>query len=395
VTDPADPAATDAPPAAPSADPPVLELARALVRVPSVTPEDAGCQRILAERLKALGFTLHDLSSGPVRNLYARLGDARPVVCLAGHTDVVAPGPRDDWTDDPFAATVRDGRLYGRGAADMKGALAAMVCAVEGLLAEGTRPAGSIAFLVTGDEEGDAAEGTAHMVGWLEARDELPDFCIVGEPSSTEVLGDTLKHGRRGSVTGTLTVHGVQGHVAFPERADNPIHRALGALDALAGHHFDDGDADFQPTTLQMSNIHAGTGATNVTPGHLAVVFNLRFSPRSTPASIDARVREVLDGAGLRYDLEWQVAGHPFLTGAGPLTEALGAAVHEVTGRRTALSTTGGTSDARFIAPKGVAVAELGLVNRTIHQVDECVPVADLEALARIYGAALRRLLGL
>lgn len=370
----------------------VLDLARALVRVPSVTPEDGGCQRILTERLAALGFAVHDLTSGRVRNFYARLGEARPVVCLAGHTDVVAPGPPDDWSCGPFEGQVRDGTLLGRGAADMKGALAAMVCAVEAHLKAGP-PAGSIAFLVTGDEEGDAAEGTARMVAWLAERDELPDFCVVGEPSSTERLGDTIKHGRRGSVTGHLSVHGVQGHVAFPERADNPIHRALAALDALAAHHFDAGDDHFQPTTLQMSNIHAGTGATNVIPGHLAVVFNVRFSPRSTPDAIDAQVRRILDGHGLRYDLKWQVSGHPFLTEAGPLTEVLRAAVREVTGRVPELSTTGGTSDARFIAPKGVPVAELGLVNTTIHKVDEQVPVADLEALARIYAAVLRRLL--
>jgi len=372
----------------------VVELARELVRVPSVTPEDGGCQRILTERLKALGFTVHDLTRGRVRNFYARRGTARPVVCLAGHTDVVAPGPQDDWTSPPFDAQVRDGSLFGRGAADMKGALAAMVCAVERHIeATGGGGSGSIAFLVTGDEEGDAAEGTARMVEWLEERDELPDFCIVGEPSSTEVLGDTIKHGRRGSVTGNLTVYGVQGHVAFPERAENPIHGALAALDALAAHHFDDGDADFQPTTLQMSNIHAGTGATNVIPGRMSVCFNLRFSPRSTPESIDAQVRKVLDGHGLRYELTWQVSGHPFLTGPGPLTDVLAGAVREVTGRTPGLSTTGGTSDARFIAPKGVPVAELGLVNATIHKVDERVDVADLAALSRIYAAALRRLL--
>jgi succinyl-diaminopimelate desuccinylase len=371
-----------------------LELARELVRAPSVTPEDAGCQRILTDRLQALGFAVHDLSSGPVRNFYARFGAARPIVCLAGHTDVVAPGPEADWTAPPFDPVLRDGRLYGRGAADMKGALAAMVCAVEGYLAEAPHTPGSIAFLVTGDEEGDAAEGTARMVEWLKARDELPDFCIVGEPSSTEALGDTVKHGRRGSVTGDLVVHGVQGHVAFPERADNPIHNALAALDALAAHHFDDGDDHFQPTTLQMSNLHAGTGATNVIPGHLSVCFNLRFSPRSTPASIDRQVREILDRDGLRYDLTWHVSGHPFLTAEGPLTEALRAAVHEVTGRTPALSTTGGTSDARFIAPEGVAVAELGLVNRSIHMVDEWAAVDDLGALARVYRAALKRLLG-
>jgi succinyl-diaminopimelate desuccinylase len=373
---------------------PVLALARALVQVPSVTPEDGGCQRILADRLAGLGFSVHHRSVGRVRNFYARLGDARPIVCLAGHTDVVAPGPPEDWTHGPFAAEVRDGRLFGRGAADMKGALAAMVGAVEGYLAAHPRPPGSIAFLVTGDEEGDAADGTARMVEWLDENAELPDFCIVGEPSSTEVLGDTIKHGRRGSVTGRLTVHGVQGHVAFPERADNPIHRALAVLDALAGLHLDDGDGDFPPTTLQMSNIHAGTGATNVIPGHLEVVFNVRFSPRSTPDSIDGRVRATLDRGGFPYDLAWQVSALPFLTRPGRLTEVLQAAVHAATERRPTLSTTGGTSDARFVAARGVPVAELGLVNRSIHQVDESTPAGDIALLSRIYEDALGRLLG-
>lgn len=376
----------------PPSDP--SDLARELIAAPSVTPEDAGCQNILTGRLKALDFAIHDLSEQGVANFYARRGTTGPLVCFAGHTDVVAPGPTEDWRFDPFSPTVADGVLYGRGAADMKGALAAMVCAVERYLSTHPEAPGSISFLITGDEEGDAAHGTRHMVAWLKERSKLPDFCIVGEPSSTEVLGDTIKNGRRGSVSGTLTVHGTQGHVAFPERAENPIHLAMSALDHLAEQHFDDGDEHFQPTRLQMTGIHAGVGATNVIPGHLTVQFNLRFSPASTPQSIDRQVREILDRHGLRYDLEWLLSGHPFLTEEGPLTEAMKAAVFEVTGHHPLLSTTGGTSDARFIAPVGVPVAELGLVNKTIHKVDECVLVADLEALTRIYETVLAKLLG-
>jgi succinyl-diaminopimelate desuccinylase len=368
-----------------------LRLTEALVRVPSVTPDDQGCQAILTERLEAAGFAVQDTGPGPA--FYARIGTRRPVVCLAGHTDVVPAGPTSDWSSDPFTPTLRDGLLVGRGVADMKGALAAMVCAAERYLAANANPPGSIAFLVTGDEEQDGAQGTARMVDALAARDALPDFCIVGEPSSTEVLGDTIKHGRRGSVTGRLTVHGVQGHVAFPERAENPIHRALAALDALAALRLDEGDADFPPTTLQMSNIHAGTGATNVIPGHLEVVFNIRYSPASTPESIAEVVRAVLDRGEFPYDLTWEVSARPFLTGAGRLTEVLREAVRGVTGRAPALSTTGGTSDARFIAARGVPVAELGLVNRSIHKVDEATPAEDIARLSRIYEAALIRLL--
>jgi succinyl-diaminopimelate desuccinylase len=378
----------------PGGDDAALRLTEALVRVPSVTPEDRGCQAVLIDRLKAAGFAVEDGGDGTVAAFYARAGTNRPIVCFAGHTDVVPTGPLADWTSDPFLPVVRDGMLVGRGVADMKGALAAMACAAERYLIGHPSLRGSIAFLVTGDEEQDGAQGTARLVERLAARGELPDFCIVGEPSSTEVLGDTIKHGRRGSATGRLTVHGVQGHVAFPERADNPIHRALAALDALAGLHLDDGDADFPPTTLQMSNIHAGTGATNVIPGHLEVVFNVRFSPRSTPESIDTQVRATLDRGGFPYDLAWQVSALPFLTRSGRLTEALQAAVHGVTGRRPVLATTGGTSDARFVAARGVPVAELGLVNRSIHKVDEATPAGDIALLSRIYEDALGRLLG-
>jgi len=368
-----------------------LRLTEALVRVPSVTPDDHGCQTLVIDRLEAAGFAVEAGDTGPA--FYARIGTRRPVVCFAGHTDVVPTGPLTDWTSDPFAPEVRDGMLYGRGVADMKGAVAAMVCATERYLAAHPDPPGSIAFLITGDEEQDGARGTARLVDRLADRHALPDFCVVGEPSSTEALGDTIKHGRRGSVTGRLTVHGVQGHVAFPERASNPIHSALAALDALAALHLDDGDADFPPTTLQMSNIHAGTGATNVIPGHLEVTFNIRFSPASTPESIDTTVRAVLDRGGFAYDLVWEVSALPFLTRAGRLTEVLQGAVEGVTGRKPVLSTTGGTSDARFVAARGVPVAELGLVNRSIHKVDESTPAGDIALLSRIYEDALTRLL--
>jgi succinyl-diaminopimelate desuccinylase len=334
------------------------------------------------------------MGEGGIANFYARIGAGSPLVCFAGHTDVVTAGPPEDWAHGPFSGQIEGDRLHGRGAADMKGAIAAMTCAAERYLAANPNPSGSIAFLITGDEEGDAAHGTRVMIERLAARGELPDYCIVGEPSSTEVLGDTIKNGRRGSVTGTLTIHGIQGHVAFPERADNPIHNAMAALDHLAGLHFDQGDEHFQPTTLQISNIHAGDGATNVIPGHLTVVFNLRFSPASTPESIDSRVREELDRHRLSYDLGWQLSGLPFITAPGPLTAAIQDAAQAVTGRRPVLSTTGGTSDARFIAPHGVAVAEFGLVNKTIHKVDESAPTADVEALADIYQKVLEKLFG-
>ena len=379
--------------AAPTHQTDPVALTCELVRVPSVTPDDHGCQKVLTDRLEALGFTVHDLAAHGIANFYARLGTAAPVLCFAGHTDVVAPGPVEDWTHGPFTPTEADGLLYGRGVADMKGSIAAMVCAVERFIADTPDFSGSIAFLITGDEEGDAAHGTRHMVEWLKGRDELPDFCIVGEPSSTEILGDTIKHGRRGSVSGTLTIHGVQGHVAFPERATNPIHGALAALDHLAEMHFDDGDGPFQPTRLQITNIHAGQGVTNVTPGRMEVLFNLRFSPASTPESIDTQVRAELDRHKLNYDLAWRVSGHPFITAGGPLTEAMQAAVKDITGNAPALSTTGGTSDARFISPLGVPVAELGLVNTSIHKVDECTPVDDIHRLAEIYRTLLAKLL--
>ncbi|MDH4229739.1 MAG: succinyl-diaminopimelate desuccinylase [Nitrospirota bacterium] len=370
-----------------------LDLARELIAAASVTPRDEGCQAILTGRLAHMGFRVRDMSAHGIANFFARRGNARPMICFAGHTDVVAPGPLSDWTHPPFSPTVTDGVLYGRGAADMKGAIAAALCAVEAFLAMYPNPPGSIAFLITGDEEGDAIHGTRHMVEQLAAEGEMPDFCIVGEPSSTETLGDTIKHGRRGSVSGSLTVYGVQGHVAFPERADNPIHRSMAALDDLARHGFDDGNADFQPTRLQMTDIRSGVGASNVIPGHLVAQFNLRFSPASTPESIDLAVRGILDHHRLKYELTWLLSGLPFVTGPGRLTEAMGEAVRAVTGKKPTLSTTGGTSDARFIAPHGVQVAELGLLNTTIHKVDECVAVADLERLTEIYVGVLERLL--
>lgn len=372
---------------------PTVALTCDLVCVPSVTPEDLGCQSILTERLSALGFEVHDLTFGQVRNFYARRGDSGPHLCFAGHTDVVPPGPEADWSTNPFAAEIVDDTLIGRGVADMKGALAAMVVAVERYLAKTPEPAGSISFLITGDEEGDAVDGTVRMVQWLKQRGELPDFCLIGEPSSSHTLGDTIKNGRRGSINAALTIHGIQGHVAFPDVAENPIHRAAPALDELARLNLDEGDEHFPPTRLQFTNISSGEGASNVIPGALHCTLNLRFSPQSSPESIDAAVRAVLDSHTLRYDLDWKLSGMPVITAPGPLTDAMISAVQSVTGTTPELSTGGGTSDARFIAPAGVAVAELGLKNATIHKVDEGAATADIDALADIYEQVLVNLL--
>jgi succinyl-diaminopimelate desuccinylase len=371
-----------------------LELARELIRRPSVTPVDAGCQALMAERLAAIGFTIEPLPFGPVTNLWARRGASAPLFCFAGHTDVVPSGPGADWTSDPFDPQVRDGRLYGRGAADMKGALAAMVTAVEGFVAAHPDHPGSIAFLVTSDEEGVATDGTVKVVQALQARGETIDYCLVGEPSSLARLGDTLKIGRRGSLTGLLTIHGKQGHVAWPQRASNPFHIAAPALAALCAEVWDQGNAHFPPTSLQVANLNMGTGADNVIPGRLVCQFNLRFSTELTAELIDARVRRILDTGGFPYDLTWRLSGNPFLTATGELVAATRAAVAEVMGIAAELSTTGGTSDGRFIAPTGAQVVELGPRNATIHQVDECVAVAELDALAVIYEGILGRLLG-
>ncbi len=370
-----------------------LQLAIDLVRRPSVTPDDAGCQRLLADRLAALGFRIEPMRFGEVDNLWARRGTGHPVFCFAGHTDVVPPGPLDRWTSPPFEPTVRDGRLYGRGTADMKGSLAAMITAMEAFIAERPRHAGSIAFLLTSDEEGPAMDGTVRVVEALEARGEKLRWCLVGEPTGTARVGDVIKNGRRGSLNGRLTVYGRQGHVAYPHLAANPLHAFAPVLAALVAEEWDRGNAHFPPTTFQVSNLNAGTGAENVIPGELTALFNIRFSTELDDATIRRRVEAMLDRGGFRYALEWRLSGNPFLTPAGELVEAARAAVRIVQGIDTELSTSGGTSDGRFIAPTGAQVLELGPLNATIHQVDECVGVGDLDALHAIYLETLRRLL--
>lgn len=371
-----------------------LALAEDLLRRPSVSPEDHGCLDVIAARLEPLGFVNERLQYGPVDNLWARRGRSAPVLCFAGHTDVVPAGPREEWRTDPFEPVVRDGILYGRGSADMKTSLAAMVTATERFIARHPRHRGSLAFLFTSDEEGPSVDGTRRVMQVLEARDEKIDWCVVGEPTSSELLGDTIKIGRRGSLSGRLTVHGVQGHIAYPHLADNPVHAFAPALAELVARHWDEGNEFFQPTTFQVSNIAAGTGAPNVVPGELKVRFNLRFSTEQTVESLQRTVLAILDRHRVKYSLEWFVSGLPFFTPPGLLTEAVAAAVHELTGRRPAYSTTGGTSDGRFIAPTGAQVVELGVVNATIHKVNECVRVDDVELLGRVYERVMERLLG-
>ncbi len=336
-----------------------LDLARELIQRPSVTPDDQGCQTLLAARLQAIGFRVEHLRYGDVDNLWARRGDDTPVFVFAGHTDVVPPGPRESWQTDPFEATILGGQLFGRGAADMKGSIAAMVAACERFVAAHAGHAGSIAFLITSDEEGPATHGTIKVLEHLAARGEHIDYCLVGEPSSQERVGDVIKNGRRGSLNGVLRVHGHQGHVAYPQLADNPIHRAAPALAELAATEWDRGNEHFPPTTFQISNIQAGTGAENVIPGELQVVFNLRFSTESTAAGLQTRIEDTLSRHGLNFDLAWRLSGEPFLTPAGALVEASDAAILDATGLRTELSTSGGTSDGRFIAPTGAQVVEL------------------------------------
>ncbi len=370
-----------------------LELAKNLIARASVTPEDAGCQDTMIARLEAIGFKVERLRFGDVDNFWARRGDQAPVLAFAGHTDVVPTGPLDEWASPPFAPEIRDGLLYGRGAADMKGSLAAMVTACERFVAAHANHTGSIAFLITSDEEGPSVNGTVKVVEHLEARGEKIDWCLVGEPTSSNRVGDVIKNGRRGSLNGKLTVHGQQGHVAYPHLADNPVHRAAAALADLCAEPWDEGNEFFPPTTFQISNVHAGTGAENVIPGHLDVMFNFRFSTESTEEGLRARVHEILDGYDLRYDLAWRLSGQPFLTPRGELVEATIAAIREVTGHDTELSTSGGTSDGRFIAPTGAQVLELGPLNATIHKVNECVGVDSLDILSDIYEDILRRLL--
>ena len=369
-----------------------VELTKALVRRRSVTPADEGCQQLMIERLEAAGFTVEALPFGNVANFWARRGAARPLFCFAGHTDVVPTGPLAEWHSDPFAAEIRDGVLYGRGAADMKSGLAAMVTATEEFVAAHPQHRGSIAFLITSDEEGPSVDGTKRVAEVLRGRGEQLDWCVVGEPSSEASIGDTIKVGRRGSLSGRLTVHGVQGHVAYPQRAENPVHTLAPALAELTRREWDQGTEHFQPTSFQVSNLNAGTGAPNVIPGELKARFNLRYSPVQTLENLKATVEEILRRHGVRYSLEWFLSGEPFYTAPGVLHEAVSAAVAQVTGVRPRLSTSGGTSDGRFIAPLGAQVVELGVVNASIHKVDECVRLADIDALERMYVNVLRKL---
>ncbi|MFO1206682.1 MAG: succinyl-diaminopimelate desuccinylase [Burkholderiales bacterium] len=372
---------------------PTLDLARALIARPSVTPDDAGCQALIAARLEALGFAVEPMCFGEVDNLWARRGTSSPLVVFAGHTDVVPTGPREEWASDPFTPTIRDGWLYGRGAADMKSSIAAFTTAVERFVAEHARHRGSIAFLLTADEEGPAVDGTVRVVEALRARGERADWCIVGEPTAVDALGDTVKNGRRGSLSGRLTVRGIQGHVAYPHLARNPVHQAAPALAELAAMEWDRGNAFFPATTWQISNLRAGTGAGNVIPGRLDVEFNFRFSTASTVEGLESRVRAILDRHGLEYDLNWTVGAEPYLTAAGPLVDAVSSAVERVTGARPELSTTGGTSDGRFLAKWSPEVIEIGPVNATIHKIDECVRLDELERLHGIYYETLVNLL--
>jgi len=370
-----------------------LALARALIARPSVTPEDAGCQALIAERLAPLGFVAETLARGNTTNLWLRRGSAAPVLAFAGHTDVVPTGPLEAWASPPFEPTERDGRLWGRGASDMKSSIAAFVVATEQFVGAHPDHRGSIALLITSDEEGPATDGTTLVVEALRARGERLDYCIVGEPTSVDRLGDTIKNGRRGSLSGRLTVRGVQGHVAYPQLARNPVHEVAPALAELAAEVWDAGDEYFPPTTFQVSNIHAGTGAANVIPGSCVIDFNLRFAPVSSAASLRARIEAILARHGLDYAVDWTLGAQPFLTPAGALSEALGQAINEVTGERAALSTTGGTSDGRFIATWCPQVVEFGPPNASIHKIDENILVADLEPLRAVYRRTLELLL--
>lgn len=371
----------------------VLDLACALVSRPSVTPDDAGCQTLLAERLQRAGFTCEPMRFGQVENLWATHGSGGPVLALLGHTDVVPPGPRDAWSSDPFVPEVRDGALYGRGAADMKGSVAAFVVAAERFVAAHPRHPGTLAILLTSDEEGDAIDGIRRVAATFRERGQCIDWCITGEPSSTSRLGDLLRVGRRGSLSATLRVKGVQGHVAYPEKARNPIHQAAPALAELVARRWDDGYESFPPTSLQISDVHAGTGANNVIPGELQVLFNLRYNPNWDAPALEAEVAALLDRHGLEYGLDWHRSGEPFHTPEGRLRAVAREVLAGFSGAPPEESTGGGTSDARFIAPLGAQCIEVGPVNASIHQVDEHVSVADLEALPDLYLRLVERLL--
>lgn len=370
-----------------------LDLAKDLISRRSITPEDAGCQPLLSERLATFGFDSEAMRFGEVDNLWLRRGKDGPLFCFAGHTDVVPTGPEEKWQHAPFATVIEDGMLHGRGAADMKGSIAAFITATERFVAAHPGHKGSIALLITSDEEGPAKEGTVKVVETLEARNEKIDWCLVGEPTSTAKVGDVVKNGRRGSLNARLTVKGIQGHVAYPHLADNPVHRAAPALAELAAIEWDQGNEFFPPTSFQISNIHAGTGATNIIPGELEVLLNFRFSTEQTEADLRNQVEAVLRKHQLDFDIEWNLSGNPFLTPEGELLQATRSAIEAICGYRPEINTAGGTSDGRFIAPTGAQVLELGPLNATIHKVNECVSVADLDTLSQIYEGILERLL--
>ncbi len=370
-----------------------VALTAALIRCPSVSPEDHGCLDLLCPRLEKLGFNNERIRFAPVENLWAKHGSGAPLLCFAGHTDVVPTGPREEWQTDPFEPTIKDGVMYGRGAADMKSGLAAMIVATERFISKHPKHKGTLAFLLTSDEEGPSIDGTRRVMEVLETRKEKIDWCLVGEPTSGDKLGDVVKIGRRGSLSGKLTVHGVQGHVAYPHLADNPVHAVAPALSELSSRSWDKGNQFFQPTTFQVSNISAGTGAPNVVPGELKLRFNIRFSTEQTVEKLQQTITEIFDRHKVNYTIEWFVSGLPFFTAPGVLSQAVQQSIKEFTGLATELSTTGGTSDGRFIAPTGAQVVELGVINASIHKVNESVRIADIEMLAKMYERVMELLL--
>ena len=370
-----------------------LALSQQLISCRSLTPDDSGCQEILIGRLKEIGFNIEKIQCNEVENIWARRGTTAPVLCFAGHTDVVPTGPLDQWESDPFTPTIRDGKLYGRGAADMKSSLAAFITAIESFVHLHPDHTGSIALLITSDEEGPAVDGTVRVVELLKEREEKIDYCIVGEPTCLNQLGDTIKNGRRGSLSGTLTIKGIQGHIAYPHLAKNPIHLAAPCIAELAKTEWDCGNEYFPPTTWQISNISGGTGVTNVIPGEVEVIFNFRFSTASTVKSLQNKVHQILDKHGLKYNLDWSLSGKPFLTPKGDLVDAVNDSINRVMNIRPELSTSGGTSDGRFIAEICPQVVEFGPINATIHKINECVEVADIEKLSEIYQGTVENLL--